>query len=189
MEYDLHYLSIYNPSIIKADVEELELMQLTSNALGLMFAELQKCKREFSQDGYLIELPMAKQILPREKSLPLPERTTKWDKFSKERGIRKLKKDRYVVDQATGEEHPRWGKDRISKNSISTPIIEGKKGVSDYAGCPDPFSKQKQDKRKRIAENSERRDKNDKFNKQHAKKHPLYEKKEEQEKKRGKKGK
>ena len=56
------------------------------------------------------ELPPGTTLLPREKPVPEPRPETRWERFAKEKGIKKRKKSsRMVYDEQKGEWRPRWG--------------------------------------------------------------------------------
>lgn len=104
-------------------------------------------------DGRLITPPPPTSALPREKPIPKPRPPTKWEKFSKEKGIQKKRRDRLVLDDATGEYVPRYGKG--SKNSLDRDvIIPHKEGMgTDY----DPFAEKRKEKKQRIKDNDKKR--------------------------------
>jgi len=54
-----------------------------------------------SNNGYLAELPDPTTQIPREKPFPKVKTDTKWEKFRKEKGIKKRKKDTKVWDANT----------------------------------------------------------------------------------------
>ncbi|KAA8499246.1 Ribosome biogenesis regulatory protein-like [Porphyridium purpureum] len=64
--------------------------------------------------GVLVSLPPASTPLPREKPIPRPRELTKWEKFSREKGIAPRKKrERMLYDEEAGEYRPRFGYKRV----------------------------------------------------------------------------
>lgn len=55
----------------------------------------------------VIELPEPIMLLPREKPLPEPKPTTKWEKFAREKGIKKRKHSRLIWDEVSKSYKPR----------------------------------------------------------------------------------
>jgi regulator of ribosome biosynthesis len=80
--------------------------------------------------------------LPRHKPLPQPKPETRWEKFAREKGIQKTKRDRLVFDKHAEEYLPRFGPGRSPANN--PPIIELKQ--TDEPGI-DPFEKMNLDKK------------------------------------------
>jgi regulator of ribosome biosynthesis len=56
-----------------------------------------------------VTLPAPTTTLPREKPLPKPKEETRWEKFAKEKGIVKRKRERMVFDETAQEWKPRFG--------------------------------------------------------------------------------
>ncbi|KAH0459597.1 hypothetical protein IEQ34_012411 [Dendrobium chrysotoxum] len=97
-------------------------------------------------DGPIVRLPEPSTRLPREKHLPRPKPPTKWELFAKMKGIKNRKKDKRVFDEQTGTWKRRYGYDRVNDDR-DVPIIEAK--MTDEPG-EDPFSKRKDEKKKRV---------------------------------------
>jgi len=103
--------------------------------------------------GRTVELPKPKTLLPRFKPIPQPKPLTRWEKFAKEKGIVKRKREKYTFDEHAGEFKRRYGYDRVNDiNDVA--IIEAK--LTDKPG-EDPFSRHKKDKRERVRKQEERR--------------------------------
>lgn len=90
----------------------------------------------------VIELPEPITILPREKPLPEPKPTTKWEKFAREKGIKKRKHSRLVWDEISGSYKPR----QIVKNRKPAIMDAPADGLN-------PYKKLNEDKKARIAKN------------------------------------
>lgn len=105
-----------------------------------------------TDEAKLVELPKCSFRLPREKPIPKERALTKWEQFSKEKGIQKKRRDRLVLDEATGEYVPRYGKG--SKNALDKDVILPHKQSmgDDY----DPFAQKRKEKKQRIKENKKK---------------------------------
>eukprot|EP00899_Mesostigma_viride_P017971 jgi/Mesvir1/26175/Mv06872-RA.1 len=106
--------------------------------------------------GRMAQLPAPTFALPRVKPLPKPKPLTKWEKFAKEKGIRKKKKDKVVWDDATGEWRRRYGYKRAGDIS-DVGVIEAK--PTDQVG-EDPFEKLEKKKKSNVAKNEANRIRN-----------------------------
>lgn len=151
-QIDLGNLMAYDPThhfqSIPSSREELakecigkgtELVQAIANALFALPATQ-------DPDGPLVHLPQPSTKLPREKHFPKPKPPTKWETFAKMKGIQNHKKDKRVYDEQTGTWKRRHGYDRVDDDK-DIPIIEAK--MTDEPG-EDPFSKRKEEKKKRV---------------------------------------
>ena len=67
-------------------------------------------------------MPEVGILFPRSKRLPEEKILTKWEKFAKEKGIKKHKRNGMKYDPTTKQDVARWGKK--SKNNIEPPIME-----------------------------------------------------------------
>ncbi|CDF38667.1 ribosome biogenesis regulatory protein (RRS1) family protein [Chondrus crispus] len=109
-----------------------------------------------SDEAKLVSLPNGAFHLPRAKPIPKERALTKWEKFAKEKGIQKRHRDRLVLDDATGEYVPRYGKG--SKNALDRDVILPHKESmgEDY----DPFAQKRKEKKQRIKENTKKHNSN-----------------------------
>ncbi|XP_055331070.1 ribosome biogenesis regulatory protein homolog [Paramacrobiotus metropolitanus] len=108
------------------------------------------------EDAIVAALPAPTTILPREKPIPKAKAVTKWERYAREKGIKKTKKSRMVYDEATKEWKPRWGYKR-AKNPDGDWVVE----VPDQAdGMNDPFEERQTAKKERVAKNELQRLKN-----------------------------
>lgn len=70
---------------------------------------------------------------------------TRWEKFSKEKGIEKKKRGRKVWDENSQDWVARWGANSIKRlEDKNTPVIEHKAGTDPYE---DPFLRKSLEKR------------------------------------------
>lgn len=112
---------------------------------------------EKSDLGPLSILPTEEFILPKAQKEPEPKPETKWEKFAREKGIKKRKRDRMVFDEDDQQFKPRFGYKRAQNGIEDVPIIEVKPGQDPYA---DPWS----DARKVKKEASKKEEKNQRRN-------------------------
>ena len=87
---------------------------------------------------------------------------TKWEKFAKDKGIKKRKRSKMVFDEQTDEWKRRHGYDRAGDaNKII--IMDGKwseEGGHGGKGSEDPFTKEEREKKERVEKNAGRQQKN-----------------------------
>lgn len=95
-------------------------------------------------------LPEGTTRLPREKRIPEPKAETKWEKFAKEKGILKRKRERMVWDETFQEWRPSWGYKRANNGDLDMGIVEVKAGKDIYE---DPWGKAMQEKKERVKKN------------------------------------
>ncbi len=99
--------------------------------------------------------------------IPEPKPETKWEKFAREKGILKKKKDRMVYDEAAGEYKPRFGYKGINKGLEDQAIVEIKPGDDPFA---DPWAEDRKNKKERIEKNKKNQMKNEARNNKKGKK-------------------
>lgn len=102
---------------------------------------------ERSNVGPLAVLPKPTTQIPREKHLPKPKEDTKWEKFAKEKGIKKRKRSRKLYDEKTDSYKYRWGKDSLAKSNEDWVYEHNAEKLGDYE---DPFIQRKTEKRQFI---------------------------------------
>lgn len=113
----------------KSDPSRLDayLRNYARDSTQLLFNAIFQLPTDTSDHGILARLPEETHTpLPREKPVPKPKPLTKWEKFAKQKGIQKRKRDRMVLDEATGEYKPRWGYGRVEKDGLNDWAIEVK---------------------------------------------------------------
>ncbi len=96
--------------------------------------------------GRLVDLPGATTPLPREKPIPKEREPTKWEKFAKEKGIVKKRRDRLVFDEQSGEYLPRYGRNSV-KSLERDVVLPHKESLGEGE---DPFSAKRKEKKLRI---------------------------------------
>lgn len=125
-------------------------IEKATNAAEALVRAIFSLPRQSTEDGKLVSLPKPTFELPREKPIPKERQLTKWEQFAKEKGIQKKRRDRLVLDEATGEYVPRYG--RGSKNDLDRQvIIPHKESMPDNV---DPFAMKRAEKKKRKLENT-----------------------------------
>jgi regulator of ribosome biosynthesis len=100
---------------------------------------------EYTRPMFMVTLPPARIVTPREKPIPKEKPLTKWEKFRLERGLSARKKrSRLVFDPISNDWVPRWGHN--SKKAVEEQhnwLMVDKPGNEGT----DPFTKLKQEKR------------------------------------------
>lgn len=105
---------------------------------------------EYTRSRYLMDMPDAIQVLPREKPCPVEKAMTKWEKFRDERGMApRPKRSRLVYDKITRDWVPRWGKDSVKKIEEKHQWILPTKEKHMAAGM-DPFTFAKAEKNAKL---------------------------------------
>lgn len=147
IELDLGNLTAFDKRIYEGDE-----MENTTQAVQALVTAIFSLPAENTEGGKVVSLPRPSFALPREKPIPRERELTKWEKFAKEKGIQKRKRERLVLDEATGEYVPRYG--RGSKNSLAKDIIiPHKEGMGDDY---DPFAERRKEKKQRIQDNKKK---------------------------------
>lgn len=72
---------------------------LTRDNLQLLLNEVWELPTERVEECVVAKLPAPAFILPRSRKCPGPKPLTKWEKFAKEKGLQKTKKDKKVFDE------------------------------------------------------------------------------------------
>ena len=129
------------------------------DVLQRLVAELFSLPSESDVNGRYVQLPPGTTPLPRTKPLPPEEKPmTKWEKFAKEKGIKKRKRSKMVFDEQTDEWKRRHGYDR-SGDSNKIIIADGK--WSEVPGqTEDPFTREERERRERVEKNAGRQQRN-----------------------------
>jgi regulator of ribosome biosynthesis len=163
-EYDdLHY-DVYN--LTASDRHEIQLLpgdkqqqlqELTTRTTQLLVKRIFECEHESSDAGPLAILPTEVSRLPREKRIPDPKPETKWEKFAREKGIQKKKKERMVFDEVSQTYAPRYGYKRLKTGIEDHVIVEVKKG---HDPLVDPWEAAEKDKKDKVKTNAKNQQKN-----------------------------
>lgn len=167
LEVDLGNLCVSDPAPIDPDVfgtaggakaTEASISR-GRDVLQRLVAELFSLPSESDVNGRYVQLPAGATPFPRTKPLPPQEKPlTKWEKFAKEKGIKKRKRSKMVFDEQTDEWKRRHGYDRAG-DANKVIIMDGK--WSEIPGkTEDPFSREEREKRERVDKNAGRQQKN-----------------------------
>lgn len=148
LTYDLGNLAAFDthPFTYK---NEKELALHARENVQLLVNHIFDLPREMSDMGPLAQLPAPELVIPREKPLPKPKVETKWEKFAREKGIKKTKKGRMVFDENKEEWAPRWGYKRAG-DDLNDWVVEVKGNENPME---DPWTKRKQEKKARVEKN------------------------------------
>lgn len=144
LEYDLGALAAFDPSPIdeaafKAAPERW-LADAARDGTQLLFNRLWAALDGQEGSKAAIALPAPTTALPREKPLPKPPAPTRWEKFAKEKGIVKKKRERMIYDELQQKWMPRYGYKRHNAEEADW-VLPAK--ASDKPGS-DPFEQQAQ---------------------------------------------
>ncbi|XP_033107989.1 ribosome biogenesis regulatory protein homolog [Anneissia japonica] len=125
------------------------LTELARENTQLLFNEIWKLPAQRTEDVITVKLPEPVTRLPREKSIPKPKATTRWEKFAQMKGIQNKKKSRKVWDEELQKWVPRWGFQ--SKGDLKRDwLLEVPQKADPYE---DQFAKKKKEKKERVAKN------------------------------------
>lgn len=99
---------------------------------------------DFDKSEYHVQLPEPVLLFPRFNPMPAKREQTKWEKFAKEKGIKKKVNTKMVFDEVTQTYMPRHGSKSLKRLNDKRDILrEVKPGQDIYA---DPFEEEKQKK-------------------------------------------
>ena len=167
LDLDLGNLAASDPSPIDpdvfgrkpSDVATAAALSRGRDVLQRLVGDLFTLPSEADVNGRYVELPAGTTYFPRTKPLPPQEKPmTKWEKFAKEKGIKKRKRSKLVYDEQTDEWKRRHGYDRV-KDADRIIIADAK--MSDVPGkTEDPFSKEERERRERVEKNAGKQVKN-----------------------------
>lgn len=166
LTYDIRNLTACNFSglLIPTDEQEREefLQQQAQRSAQLIINRVFTLPIENTSTEVLAVLPTTDIIvLPRAQRLPEAAIETKWEKFAREKGIVKKKKDRMVYDEHDEEYKPRYGYKRTNNGILDIPVLEVKKGADPFA---DPWEAAREEKKLRVAKNTKQQLKNQQRN-------------------------
>lgn len=78
--------------------KENYLLSLARDNVQLLLNEIWQLPTERVEECIVAKLPAPAFVLPRQRKCPVAKPLTKWEKFAKEKGIQKKKKDKKVFD-------------------------------------------------------------------------------------------
>ncbi|TPX38191.1 hypothetical protein SmJEL517_g00206 [Synchytrium microbalum] len=132
---------------------------LTSNArdaLQSLLNEIFTLPTVKKNDATLVELPRPTTQLPRAKPVPREKIMTRWEKFAKAKGIKKVKKSTKVFDEAMGEWIPKFGY-KHGTDKLDDWLVEVPE-TSDP--MEDQYEKARTEKKDRVDKNNRRAKRN-----------------------------
>jgi regulator of ribosome biosynthesis len=141
-----NYLVAFDPNPV-SDLQE-DTRQTCQYMINSLFKNIVK-----DETGIYSQLDK-KRILPRFKQIR-PKALTKWEKFAKEKGIQKRKKQRVQYNEQYDDYRPTYGYKNFGKEKD---LGDWLKVVGDDE--EDPYEKEKQSKKKRIEKNEKQKEKN-----------------------------
>lgn len=160
--FDLGTMTVTDPN--ELDVKELRancddyLKCLTRDDVQLFINKMWELPTSRVDNVVVAKLPKPTSQIPRVKPPPKPRAPTKWESYSKEKGISKRRKDKLVYDETSQEFKPRYGYNRIGadKDDWIMEVPEGP-GKDPYE---DRFEKKSGERKERVAKNELQRLKN-----------------------------
>lgn len=149
LELDLKRLFCFDPTEA-TELDEASLLKNARDNVQLLFKNLYGLPSIPSTErGYCVKLPQPTIVLPREKPIPKEKPLTTWEKFRRERGIKKRKRQKMEFDEDTRTWKRRYGADKA--NDINnTPIMVFKEGSDP---TEDPWSIAAREKKEKISWN------------------------------------
>jgi len=153
LEMDLGNMTAFDPNQldVSAGVSESLLVSLARENTQLLFNAIWSLPTERVEEALVAKFPPPSTLLPREKPLPKPKPMTKWEKYAKEKGIeKKKKKDRLVWDDVVQKWVPQFGYKKVKVEQEKNWMMEVKGGAPDNE---DPYEKEAEAKREKIAKN------------------------------------
>jgi len=127
LEFDLAKLFAFDPTNVSKPSED-DLLRLARDNAQLLFRRLyEQPEVQTGERGLCVELPKPTIHLPREHPILEEPKLTKWEKFRRERGIKKRKRSKQDFDEDTRTWKRRFGKDKAN-DIMNVPVIEFKEG-------------------------------------------------------------
>lgn len=145
------------------DVEQLKnnkdeyLRELTRDNVQLLLNEIWELPTERVEECIVAKLPAPATVLPRLRKVPGPKILTKWERFAKEKGITKKKKDKKVYDKELDKWVPTYGYKRAEAEKTKDWVLEVPKTADPME---DMFKKKMDLRNEKVAKNEIQRMKN-----------------------------
>ncbi|KAL0278332.1 UNVERIFIED_CONTAM: hypothetical protein PYX00_000179 [Menopon gallinae] len=148
-------------ALLASDSNELNLKQLRSSTdsylkllardnVQLLINKIWELPTNTVDGVTVAVMPAPKYVLPRALPVPKPKELTKWEKFAKEKGIQKKKKDKLKWDDILQKWVPLHGYKRAQAEKDKTWVLEVPDNADPYE---DQFEKLKVQKSERVAKN------------------------------------
>ncbi|KAG8185216.1 hypothetical protein JTE90_025888 [Oedothorax gibbosus] len=153
---DIGNLLVNSVALLKASIDsdpsEEALKHVASLGAQQLLQEIFKLPSEYHEHVPVAKLPEPLISIPREKYVPKEKTMTKWEKFAKEKGITKKRKDKLAWDDESKGWKPLHG--YRSKNNEKQWCMEVPANGDPNA---DYFAKAKEEKKEKIAKNEYQR--------------------------------
>lgn len=140
-EFDVHHL--------RKDKNDY-LLQLSRDNTQLLINQIWCLPTERIEDAIVAKLPIQKTRLPRMKHIPKPRPLTKWEQFSKAKGIVKKKKAKLSWDEQLKKWVPLFGYKKTQAEREKDWVLEVPANANPME---DQFEKNIQAKSERVAKN------------------------------------
>jgi len=154
LELDLGNMLAVDPNQLELPVNsqcESELLTLARDNIQLLVNSIWQLETEVVENVVVAKFPPPTTTLPREKPAPKPKPMTKWEKYAKEKGIeKKKKKDRLVWDDVVQKWVPQFGYKKVQVEQDKNWMMPLKGNAPD---TEDPFEKEAEAKREKVAKN------------------------------------
>nr|XP_014092699.1 ribosome biogenesis regulatory protein homolog [Bactrocera oleae] len=136
---------------------EKYLLDLSRDNTQLLINSIWELPTERIDECIVAKLPEPTTVLPRLRKVPGPKPLTKWEKFAKEKGIKKKKKDKKVYDTTLDKWVPTYGFKRADAEKEKEWVLEVPKNVDPNE---DMFQKKIDLRSEKVARNEIQRMKN-----------------------------
>jgi len=158
-DFDLGNLLVFDRQEQNDLENEAGIKNLTGRCVQELFEKVFNLRVTGSELGPLAKLPYPRTPIPREKPIPEVAPMTRWEKFAKEKGIKKRKRGRMVWDDTTESYKPRWGMDRVNDPKKTWILPDKPEELARY-GAEDPFHLEQIKKKERTTKNTKLKVKN-----------------------------
>jgi regulator of ribosome biosynthesis len=164
LQYDLHHMVATDSQPVDEDIKQLSIIARNERLLAsardnaqLLFNRLFQLDKQDSNEGLLAVLPdtdiqdpgSVESFLPRFRPVPTKKKSTRWEQFANEKGIKNRKRDRMVWDEQSQSMKPRWGYGRANDDTKDWAIPVG----ANDDPYENPFEKRKMAKKERVLKN------------------------------------
>ncbi|KAK6643042.1 hypothetical protein RUM43_004545 [Polyplax serrata] len=154
LEYDLGNLLAFDENELNAaklkSNPNAYLKALARDNTQLLFNKIWELPIQKIDDITKVTLPKPQYVLPRALPVPIPRGPTKWEKFAKEKGIVKKKKDKLKWDDILKKWVPLYGYKRAEAERAKEWVLEVPGNADPYE---DQFNKKAEEKSEKVAKN------------------------------------
>lgn len=158
---DLGYLMCSDPNDIDHSelktTEDTFIINLTRDNVQLIVNDLWEQPIEKVEETIVAKLPESKMRLPRSRKIPDVQAMTKWEKFAKEKGIKKKKPEKKIFDQELQKWVPAYGFKKAEAEKQKEWVLELPQTADPME---DQFSKKNDLRSEKVAKNEIQRMKN-----------------------------